>query len=156
LTSNNQKEVNNYIWITLVTYIIIVILLGIGIFKLDEIKKASEPAPTPKIHIEPESLSFRLNGSDMIVKVIRVIFEDSPTYFKTEVEGRGFEKLISITKNNTIDNKEYSLYVNATLRADSKNSTLQGFLRLIYNLSDTQYEKKLPLEIFVKNKIKKQ
>jgi hypothetical protein len=145
---------NKHIQLTIIAYFTLLFFIGLGLYSTDNIRKAAEPPPTPKIHVEPEKLSLRLNGTGMIIKVIRAIFEDAPSFVTPLMEGPGMETLINLSTSNTSD-KDYSVYVNATTAAPLRDSSLEGFMRLIYNFSDgKEYEKKIPVEVIIINKIK--
>lgn len=76
----------------LIVFIVIVFVVGVTIWQLDSFRKSGIP---PKISVEPESLSLELNASDMVVRVLKVVFDEGPVTVESTVKGPG---LADVTK----------------------------------------------------------
>lgn len=76
----------------LIVFLVIVLVVAFTIWQLDSFRKSGLP---PKISVEPESLSLRLNASDMVVKVLKVVFDEGPVTVESTVKGPG---LANVTK----------------------------------------------------------
>jgi len=76
----------------LILFIVIVFIVAVTIWQLDSFRKSGLP---PKISVEPESLSLQINASDMVVKVLKIVFDEGPVTVESTVKGPG---LANVTK----------------------------------------------------------
>jgi hypothetical protein len=76
----------------LIAFLLIVFVVAFTIWQLDSSRKSGLP---PKISVEPESLSLKLNASDMVVRVLKVVFDEGPVTVESTVKGPG---LANVTK----------------------------------------------------------
>ena len=76
----------------LIAFLFLVFIVAFTIWQLDSFRKSDLP---PKISVEPESLSLKLNASDKVVKVLKVVFDEGPFTAESTVKGPG---LTNVTK----------------------------------------------------------
>lgn len=110
------------------TFLFIVIIVSVTIWQLDSFRKSGLP---PKISVEPESLSLKLNSSDMVVRVLKVVFDEGPVTVESTVKGPGLSNVTKLKVEKTdvpikfVNNTYFDLKkTEATVKLEEKPTEL--------------------------------